>query len=378
MVARMFRLLPLAAALAGCATSTPAPPVAELPWQDAQFAWRADRVAETPDDIFRLDPQLAQVLADPALQAMSPLARARRLVTIIFGPKRDAFGYESGHSTSAAESWRRHRGDCISLTVLAYSAARALGLQAEIQEIHIPALYVRQGGFEYVNHHVNLHIRIPASPQEAGQEMIVDFDPDGMPWVSGETLSEAAVVARMYSNFAAEALAAGDDRRAYAYLKAAIATDHSHAASYTNLAVLYRRDGLPTQAEQLLRDAIGLNVQPETALHVLHELLQAQGRTAEAAQVAQQLSAHQDVDPYYWLDRGAHELAQGQPDDAVRALKRAEALSDGFGEVHRLLVAAYLQLGERDRAREQLALLAAAERGNPAIAKLKRKLQLQQ
>lgn len=378
MNARLFRLLSLTAALAGCASSTPAPPVASLPWQDAHFAWRADRVSETPDDIFRLDPQLAQVLADPALQAKSPLARARQLVTIIFGAKRDAFGYESGHSTTAAESWRRHRGDCISLTVLAYAAARALKLQAEIQEIHIPALYVQQGGFVYVNHHVNLHIRIPASPQEAGQEMIVDFDPDGMPWVSGETLAESAVVARMYSNFAAEALAAGDDRRAYAYLKAAIAADHSHAASYTNLAVLYRRDGLAPEAERLLRDAIGLNVQPETALHVLHELLLAQGRTAEAAQVAQQLRAHEDVDPYYWLDRGADELAHGQPADAVRALKRAEALSDGFGEVHRLLVTAYLQLGERDRAREQLVLLAAAERGNPAIAKLKRKLQLQQ
>jgi tetratricopeptide (TPR) repeat protein len=377
MVARMFRLLSVTAVLAGCASSTPPPPAAALPWQDTHFAWRADRVAETPADIFRLDPQLAQLLDDPALQNLSPTARAGQLLTLIFGPKRNGFAYESGHTTGAAESWRRHRGDCISLTVLAYAAARALRLEAEIQEIHIPALYVRRDGVDFVNHHVNLHLHLPASAHEGAREMIVDFDPDGMPWVSGETLSEAAVVARMYNNFAAEALAAGREQRAYAYLKAAIAADPAHAASYTNLAVLYRRDGFDPQAEALLRQAIAINVQPQTAMHVLHDLLQDEGRTADALAVAKQLRSREDVDPYYWIDRGAHDLAEGRPSDAVRALQRAEALSAGFGEVHRLLVTAYLQVGQRDKAREQLALLAAAERGNPAIAKLKRKLQVQ-
>jgi tetratricopeptide (TPR) repeat protein len=377
MVPRMFGLLSVTAALAGCGSTTPPPPLAQLPWQDTHFAWDAGRVTETADDIFRLDPELAQTLNDPAVQHLPPLARAKQLLTLIFGPKRDQFAYEAGHTTTAAQSWRRHRGDCISLTVLAYAAARALRLEAEIQEIHIPALYVRQGGFEFVNHHVNLHLHLPQSPQEGAREMIVDFDPDGMPWVSGETLTEAAVVARMYSNFAAEALAAGRDRRAYAYLKAAIAADPSHAASYTNLAVLYRRDGFDAQAEQLLRDAIALNVQPETALHVLLDLLQEQGRTADAQAVAAQLRSREDLDPYYWIERGAHALAEGRPGDAVRSLQRAEALSAGFGEVHRLLVTAYLQVGQREKAREQLALLAAAERGNPAIAKLKRKLQVQ-
>jgi tetratricopeptide (TPR) repeat protein len=376
MNARLFRLLSLTAALAGCASTTPAPPVAELPWQDAQFAWRADRVTETPADIFRLDPQLAQVLADPALQALSPLARARRLMTIIFGPKRDDFRYDFGHTSTAAESWQRRRGDCISLTVLAYAASRALRLNAQIQEIHMPAVYVRGDGLDYVNHHVNLHIQIPASGRDGPQELIVDFDPDEDPWLNGEVLVESAVVARMYNNFAAEALAAGEDRRAYAYLRAAIGADPSLAASYTNLATLYRRDGLVVEAEQLLRDAIGLKSQPETAMHILHELLLEQGRTADARQVAEQLRLYQEGDPYYWMDRGARELADGRAADAVVALKRAEALSTGFGEVHRLLATAYLRVGERDKAREQLALLAASDRGNPAIMKLKRKLQL--
>jgi tetratricopeptide (TPR) repeat protein len=375
MAMRMFQLLSLAAALAGCAAGTPAPPIGALPWQDNHFAWDPGRVTETRDDIFRLDPQLAQALDDAALQRLAPLERARQLLTLIFGPRRDGFAYEAGHTTIAAESWRRRRGDCISLTVLAYAAARALRLDAEIREIHVAPLYVRLDGVDYVNHHVNLRIRVPATTQHGAQEMIVDFDPDGLPWAGGETLGEAAVVARMYNNFAAQALAAGDDRRAYAYLKAAIATDRSLAASYTNLAVLYRRDGLDGPAEQVLRDAIALDVQPQTAMHLLSDLLQAQGRTAEALSVAQQLRSREEADPYHWIARGAHELAEGRATDAVRSLRRAEALTAGFGELHRLLAAAYLQTGQREKAREQLSLLAATERGHPAIAKLKRQLQ---
>jgi tetratricopeptide (TPR) repeat protein len=375
MLTRMLCLLSVIAALAGCASGPPLPAAAQLPWRDAHFAWNGDRVTPSPDDIFELDPQLAQTLADPGVQRLPPLARADQLVTLIFGPKRDRFAYEAGHTTTAAQSWRRGRGDCISLTVLAYAAARALRLDAQIQEVDIPALYVRGHGFELVNHHVNLVIRIPALPgQDGARRMTIDFDPDGMRWVSGRALSEAAVVARVYSNLAAESLTAGHSRPAYAHLKAAVLADQGHAASYTNLAVLYRREGLDAEAEQWLRDAIALDDLPETAMHALVDLLQGQGRTVEAAKIVQQLRARQEADPHYWIELGTRRLAEGRPGDAARALERAQALSDGFGEVHRQLITAYLQLGKREKAREQMALLAATEDGSPALAKLKKKL----
>ena len=378
MLARTLCLLCVSAALAGCASRPAAPDVAHLPWQDAHFAWRDEPLTPSPEDIFRLDPQLAQALEEPALQRLPPLDRATRLMTLIFGPRRDLFHYESGHTTTAAESWRRHRGDCISLTVLAYAAARALRLDAQIQEVDIPALYVRDHGFELVNHHVNLVIRIPPRPQHAeARQMTIDFDPGGMPWLAGRALSTAAVVARVYSNLAAQALTGGHAQSAYADLKAAILADPAHAASYTNLALLYRQEGFDAEAERLLHAAIALDDQPTTALHALAELLQGQGRSVEAQRVIEQLRTRQEADPHYWSALGARHLAEGRPADAVRALERAQALSDGFGEVHRQLVTAYLQLGKREKAREQMALLAASEDGEPLHTRLKKKLPLQ-
>lgn len=374
MLVRFLCLLCATAALAGCATVAPAPDPGQVPWHDAEFAWSAGRVTLSRQDVFRLDPQLALALADEKLQRLAPIERSERLVTLLFGPKRDQFMYEAGHTTVAADSWQRRRGDCLSLTVLAYSAARALGLQAHVREVDIPSQYVRRDGFEFASHHVNLTIAVPGPSRGLGaRELTIDFDPDASPWQRGRDLSELAVVARVYNNLAAEALTSGDPRAAYAYLKAAVATDPAYAASYTNLAVLYHRDRRDGDVEWLLRRAVALDDQPEAAMHALIALLQGQGRDRDAQVVAAHLRARQEADPYYWIGLGGQRLDEGRPADAARALERAQALADGFPEVHRLLMKAYLQLGKREQARAQMALLAAAESPNAPNAPIKKK-----
>ncbi|HVZ46031.1 MAG TPA: tetratricopeptide repeat protein [Ramlibacter sp.] len=373
--ARILCAIAIAAALAGCA-STPAPPrFADLPWQDGRFAYDPALVTVSAQDIFRLDPDVAALIAEDKPMSSSPLSRTKRLLTLIFGPQRDQFAYQAGHTTVAAETWREKRGDCISLTVLAYSAARAMHLDADMQEVGVPALYVRQRGFEFVNHHVNLVVHVPPTSMEGKRELVVDFNPDAPPGRLGDKLSEQAIVARVYSNLAAELLTQGRYRHAYAYLKAALANDPAHAPTYTNIALLYRREGLDAQAERMLRVGVALGTQPETAMHALFDLLREQGRDPEAAVVQAQLERRQEADPYYWIARGTSALAEGRPADAVRSLLRADALVEGFGEVHRQLAIAYWQLGRRDKAREQVVMLEAADRGSPLAPKFKKMLQ---
>ncbi len=365
-------LIALAAAVAGCVTPPTPRPFSALPWQDSRFAYDPSRVTLTGHDVFQLDSELATLLADPQLRRLAPLPRARRLMSLIFGPNRDRFTYEAGTTTVAAETWRRRRGDCISLTVLAYAAARELQLTVELQEVQVPALHVRRQGYEFVNHHVNLRVRIPAQPNGEGtQQLVIDFDPEVAPWAQGKALTERSIVARMYSNLGAEALVQNDDKLAYAYLRAAIINDPAHAASYTNLALLYRRAGLHAQAEGWLRQGIDLGDRPQTAMRAMLELLQEQNRLAEWETLSKQLRRHEESDPHYWIARGSRNLAEGRPADAVRALERAQAISGGFSEVHRQLAIAYWQLERREQVREQLALLDGIEHGHPLVSKLR-------
>ncbi|MEJ6023036.1 tetratricopeptide repeat protein [Ramlibacter sp. PS4R-6] len=374
----MNRLLALVAAavLAGCASTAPAP--ATTPWLDAQFQHDAALVTVTAQDLFRLDADLEQRLAEPNVREVFKDVRLRRVVDIIFGADRKGFAYRAGHSTVAADTWRDRAGDCLSLTVLTYAVAKKIGMSAVMQEVQTPAVFGRSGQLDVVNQHVN--VLLPSARSDFlvsdpwGHDVVLDFEPDFATARRGTQLTEPAILARFYNNVAVEHMARGDARMAYAHFKAAILSDPGYVSPYGNLAVLYRRSGHEQEAESLLRFAVGLGGTSDVALHELHRLLRDQGRVGEAADVQRKLEARQAADPYYWMSRGLQQIAANEPRRAISSLQRAKDLAPTFAEVHRYLATAYIQSGDVQKAREEVALM--ENLGGPLnkVAVLRRKL----
>jgi tetratricopeptide (TPR) repeat protein len=375
MVLRRLGLLLSVLLLAGCA-GLPAQPEGG-PWHDDVFEWRRQPAVAARDELFRLDPELAARLQTRRYQALPAPQRLEELLDLIFGADRKQFRYAT-RSTPAAQTWRDKRGDCLSLTVLAYAAARASGLAATMQEVPIAPSYDRRDGFDYVGRHVNLLVRLPGgTPSENPlrvREVVVDFEPKPGSVRRGQPLSDDAVLARFHSNRGVEEMAAGRSGAAYAHLRAAVAADPSLGASYANLAALYRQARLDDSAEILLRRAVASGQADVSALRSLQELLQARGREVEARDLAQRLEAMRTSDPYHWIGEGVRWLDEGQPQRAVVALERAQEMASGFGEIHRLLAVAYWRVGQAARAQEQLTRLATLDRRDPALGKLRRKL----
>lgn len=362
--------------LVGCASAPVTQAVAQPPWRDLAFDYDASLVTVGRAELFRLDPELLARLDTPQARQMSTQARYKHLMALVFGPDRQRFGYAAGHSTTAAETWRNQRGDCLSLTVLAYSAARALGMAVQMQEVQTPALFDRRGRLDVVNQHVNVVFRRAYRDLRDAEprDMVVDFEPYFSTRRPGRSLTEDAVVARYYNNIATEHLGSGRRALAYAHFKAAIQADPGYAASYGNLAVLYRDAGLVTEAEQLLRRAVALGDTPDVPLHALHQMLTEQGRTAEARQLARALQAGRERDPYHWIGMGLQHLADGDARRAIDALEQAKDLANGFDEIHRYLAVAYAHAGETRKAREELALVASLAGDERVVSKLKRKI----
>ena len=368
----------LAAALAACATRPPAEPVPDaLARADAAFGLRELPQVDA-QALFALPPDLRELLQRPELRGLSSGQRLNALLDAVFGADRKRFGYGSEQSTPAAQTWANRRGDCLSLTILTYATARALGLDAQMQEVRVPAIYERRAGIDFVNRHVNVAVRLRnRSPIEDVLQMqtaVIDFEPLLTGGERGRALSEAAVLARFYNNLGSQALATGDTQRAYGLYRAAVAADPQYGAAHGNLALLLQQRGLPADAERLLRRAVALGDQPDVALASLHQLLVNQKRTAEAEVVATQLRAAQDADPYHWISRGVAALNEGQDRQAVADLEHAQELTSGFTEVHGWLALAYWRMGEARRAREQLAQLEALQSGSALAGKLRRKL----
>jgi tetratricopeptide (TPR) repeat protein len=368
--------------LAGCAAAPRAPLPAHLLWQDQAFDYDAALVSIRKPDLFQLDAGLLSKLNDPRIQNSSAQYRLNQLVSLLFEPQTKDFSYSRNHSTIAAETWRRKSGDCLSLTVLSYSLAKALDMRVQMQEVRVPVVFDRRGNVEFLNRHVNLLI---SGKRDGGLyvrdglmrsgDVIIDFEPQIASRREGRALSDDGILARFYNNVAAEYLAQGDLTLAYAHFKAAVLADPGYSPSYSNLAQLYTRKGFVQSAEQLLLYAVALDDDSDIALRSLHQLLVSQGRESEALKYKEILQARQEKDPYYWLGVGLHHLEEGNYQKAVNALERAQDLTRGFQEVHRYLAIAYWRAGKPVEAKNQLAVLASLMAGEMEFAALGRENQ---
>jgi tetratricopeptide (TPR) repeat protein len=363
MSARALLVATLLFGLVGCATPPPPPPVAQLPWHDEVFGYDAPSVEATRSGLFALGPDLERRLKEHAVQGLSPRQQLSYLLDLLYGTKRERFQYAAGHTTGAAETWQRKRGDCLSLAILTYAAARELRISALMQEVDVPVLYDRRGDLDFVNRHVNVRFSRPQRVLDQGwaepHDVVVDFEPEYNSRKVGRTLDEPGILARYYNNVATEYLAEGRKGPAYTFFKAAILADPRYAASYINLAVLYRGAAIDRDAELLLRQAVDLSDRTEVILplNALHALMVAQGRDAEAQQYAQLLKAARDDDPYYWIGLGLQQLKVHEYSAAIDSFERAQEMVNGFPELHQYLAVVYWRAGKTRSANEQLALL---------------------
>jgi Tfp pilus assembly protein PilF len=365
--------LGLGLVIGGCSTVKVAPLAESELWQDEAFHYDPSRVTVDKKNLFALDADLLESLKGERMEKASAQKRVDRLTALLYGPrdgrKIKAFPYDSGHSSIAADTWRRRRADCLSLNVLAYAIARAMDLPVQMQDVRVPMVIDRANGVDYVAGHVNLLIKNGGRLQLVEGfgigDVIIDFEPQVGSRREGIALSEDAILARFYNNLAAEYLAEGKSDLAYAHFKAAILTDPSFSPGFGNLALLYKRQGLFDSAERLLRHAIALNIDDDVAMSSLHQLLLVQNRDAEAAVFAKLLDSRREQNPYYWIGMGIDHFRKEDFRRAINAFEHAEALSTGFEEVHRFLAMAYQRVGDAEQAKKQVAVLAALASGDP-------------
>ena len=369
----------LLGAIAGCSTPALTSWEPSNPWLDREFGFTPALVQVAQDELFALDPELSAELRSPKMQRSSVENRIQYLVNTLSNNKQQPFLYTSGKSTVAAETWRSRAGDCLSLTVLAYSMANELKLTVTMQEVEGPMVFDRRGNIDYRVGHVNLFVHRHMSNEASiassmNRGVVIDFEPSYVAARSGKALSREAILARYYNNLGAEFLGKGHNAMAYAYFKAAMQHDPAFTAAATNMAWLYWSKGYAKATEGVLVMAVAANTETDTAVRGLHRLLVSQGRMQEALQYEALLEARQKQEPYYWINRGLEQLKANNNHSAIESLERAQSLTTGFSEVHRYLAVAYLNDGRHEKAREQLTTLAKIDSRDPVLATINQKL----
>ncbi|MCG9729786.1 hypothetical protein L1D44_07980 [Shewanella sp. Isolate13] len=347
--------------ISGCATK----PVATSDDLSAYFHDRhftASLDLPDTDDLFEL-PESAvhllrrEVIRSKNYQQQSSVMMHEWLANYI-NASDGGFHYADNLTRSASDTFETREGNCLSLVVLTAALAKELGVKVEFQEVDIPPVWDRQGGFYLVNGHINLKLL----PQNKGnvfnistQSIQVDFLPErAMQGYQKRRVSRSTVVSMFYNNIAAEALVEGDYDRAYGLLKLALEQHELFLPALNTLAVLYRYKGLDSQAEALYQYILRVEPEDMNALNNYAIMLSAQDRLEEWADVHKVMELARIRNPYYYYGMAQQAYFDREYQDALIWYKRAIAKADYRHEFYFGLSRTYWVTGDERRAEQSL------------------------
>ena len=286
-------------------------------------------------DLLALDDDMRAFFAARINDSTGGETRLRQLVAAILGEGGLHFTYEPDGNYSAAETFRRRGGNCVSLSFLAVAVARIHGLPAEFCEINTYPRWDRHGNLITEIRHLNVRVRIgeqtfeldllPAAEREA-------------PIASAEIVSDARAFAHYYNNLAVQQLVAGDATGAQALFDRALAADPTATFVWANKgSALIRADDFAA-AEPCLDRAVRLNPAEHSALESLATLYARTGRPRQAAALEKKVVRYQLRNPYYLASLAQDEYDRSQFRDAEAHLRSAIRIKDDEPEFYELRI----------------------------------------
>jgi len=334
--------LAFALLLAACASVPLAPP--PIP----QLAGHAEvEIADV--DLLRLTPEMREFTKRYASEGSDEAGKAWKLAYAALDPYLMDFSYDPMVTLPADEAFRAGRGNCLTFSSMFIAMARDAGLRAWYQEVIVPPEWSAVNETLLVSKHVN------AVVAEWGDRYVIDVSRrKQMPLEQTRRLSDDEALAQYYNNRGAEALLGNDLPTAYAYFRKALEARPGLAYVWSNLGVVFRRNGQTADAILAYKAAIEQDPGHEVALNNLHTLYTEEGDLEAAAVIEQRVERNRRNNPYY-----LHHLAEVANEeqrwaDAIDLLNRAIRLEANEYRFHYALAQAQYGSGQPEVARASL------------------------
>lgn len=259
------------------------------------------------------------------------------------------FDYDSTQTLSAAETFRRRTGNCLSFSAMAIAMARDAGLTAWFQEVQVPPQWTNIDETYLVSMHVNAVI------EGRGSHYVVDVSGTRRTeWVEAKKISDTEAIAQFYNNLAAEALVQHNLSEAYAYLLKALERQPGASYVWSNLGVVLNRNGQVEDAKSAYQTALSYNPQEQTALNNLHQLYFEQGDFARAEQMEARVEKYRKKNPWYMYQLSAEAVDEQRYGEAVDLLEDAIKINGKEYRFHIALARAWLLNGDNQAAQQSL------------------------
>ena len=281
--------------------------------------------AETPrpiDEVLTVNDDMRAFVGRVVPDRASRENKMQRLARAVLHPGTLGLDYLEGATRTAQEAFDTASGNCLSLSLLFVALAREAGLDAHFYQVRVVPEWKLEGDVVFAARHINVGGRI--GPRST---YVMDFSPYVVRrQLSRHQLTDDEAFAQYYNNLGADFIATGDLPSAYLHFRAGLELAPSLSYLWSNIAVVYSRNGQPDVAELALRRAIGLDEDNTSAMTNLAGLLRARGRDTEAEQLVAAVERAQRRNPYYHYALGERAIAREDYLGALTMLRQAISL----------------------------------------------------
>jgi tetratricopeptide (TPR) repeat protein len=352
---RLFGSVLALIALLGCAGAPTVPVEPQSLLRDEAFA-RPSQVIDA-SEVFAIDAPMREYLRQ-AWPMMRREGKPKGLVDALYKRGELKLEYDASFTRNASQAFAARSGNCLSLVVMTAALAKELGLDIEFHSAYADETWSRSGNLLLRSGHINITLGRRLIDRARGEETrywTVDFLPPGeLRGLRTVRLSENTVVSMFMNNRAAEALSREALDEAYWWAREGLMADPSFVGVINTLGVVYQRSGRLADAERVYQALLQRQPNQTQALHNLVQLLEQQGRHAEAKPLSARLASLEPEPPYHWFVQGQLALRRGDARTARDFFAREVSRADYSSEFHFWLALAQYQLGEHDAARRSL------------------------
>jgi len=339
---RQARWLVFALLLAGCAAA----PVVRVPVPQL-VGYPEVGIADV--NLLQLSPAMREFTKRYATHGPDDAGKAWMLAYAALDPYLLDFEYDSMVTLPADEAFRTGRGNCLTFSSMFIAMARDSGLRAWFQEVIVPPEWSAVNETLLVSKHVN------AVVAEWGSRYVIDVSRRKKSALEKtRRMSDEEALAQYYNNLGAQALLEEDLATAHGYFRKALAARPGLAYVWSNLGVVFRRNGQTADAILAYKVAIEQDPGQEVALNNLHTLYTEEGDLEAAAEIEQRVERNRRNNPYY-LQHLA-EIANGEQrwSDAIDLLNHAIRLESNEYRFYYTLAQAQYSAGNPEVARASL------------------------
>jgi len=339
---RLFGVVAVSVVISACAVQTQRP--ATIPPLENQPHVKIENA-----DFLGVSASMKRFIGNYAHEDMPKGRKAWNLAYATLNPMLLNFEYDSSLTLTAADTFDRRTGNCLGFSSMFIAMAREAGLKAWFQEVKIPPTWTNVNETLLVSMHIN------AVVQDAQAEYVVDVTgAKRAEWVRIRKLSDAEAEAQFYNNHGADALIEKDLARAFAYLEKAIRIAPDTSYIWSNLGVVYNRNGQVEDAKQAYHTALDINPAETVALNNLQTIYVEEGNLVQAEKVRSKVERHRRKNPYYLHHLSAQAVEEQRYEAAIKLLSRAIKMNDAVYQFHYALARSLFLAGDNKAAQRSL------------------------